>query len=41
MNINGIMTDRTTLYAPEFISTVNFARNMFFGDFDGKRFVVY
>ncbi len=35
MNINGIMTDRTTLYAPEFISTVNFARDIFIGDFDG------
>jgi hypothetical protein len=35
MNINGILTDQTTLYAPEFISTVSFARDVFVGDFDG------
>jgi FG-GAP-like repeat len=35
MNVNGIMTDQTSIYAPEFISTVNFARDVFVGDFDG------
>lgn len=35
MNINGVMTDQTALYAPQFISTVSFARDVFVGDFDG------
>jgi hypothetical protein len=35
MNVGGILTDQTSLYAPEFISSVNFARDVFVGDFDG------
>ncbi len=35
MNINGVMTDQTVLYAPEFISNINFARDVFIADFDG------
>lgn len=34
MNVNGIMTDQTSLYAPEFISNVNYARDVYIGDFD-------
>jgi len=34
MNVNGVFTDQTTLFAPEFISNVNFARDVFVGDFD-------
>lgn len=34
MNINGILTDQTSIYAPQFISNVNFARDVFVGDFD-------
>ena len=35
MNENGVLTDRTTLYAPEFISTETFARDLYINDFDG------
>lgn len=35
MNVNGILTDQTLQYAPEFISTVNFSRDVYVGDFDG------
>lgn len=35
MNNNGILEDQTALYAPEFISNVTFARDLFIGDFDG------
>ena len=35
MNVNGIMTDQTSQYAPEFLTIVNFARDVFIGDFDG------
>ncbi|MBL0339942.1 MAG: VCBS repeat-containing protein [Bacteroidetes bacterium] len=35
MNINGQLIDQTLLLAPEFISTVNFARDVYIGDFDG------
>ncbi len=35
MNLNGILTDQTALYAPEFISTINYARDVYVGDFDG------
>ncbi|MBA2423532.1 MAG: VCBS repeat-containing protein, partial [Chitinophagales bacterium] len=35
MNVDGILTDQTVQYAPEFITTVNFARDVFVGDFDG------
>src|SRR5687767_9156729 len=35
MNINGIMTDQTSTYAPGFLSNVNFARDVYIGDFDG------
>lgn len=34
MNINGVLTDQTVLYAPEFISNPTFARDLFIGDFD-------
>jgi hypothetical protein len=35
MNEDGVLTDRTTLYAPEFISSETFARDIYIGDFDG------
>ncbi|MEM9050732.1 MAG: FG-GAP-like repeat-containing protein [Bacteroidota bacterium] len=35
MNENGVLTDRTTTYAPEFISTETFARDIYIDDFDG------
>lgn len=34
MNLGGILTDQTALYAPEFISTVSFARDVYVDDFD-------
>lgn len=34
MNVNGILTDQTSLYAPQFISTVSFARDVYVDDFD-------
>lgn len=34
MNVNGVMTDQTSQFAPEFISTLSFARDVFVGDFD-------
>ncbi|MFK8004958.1 MAG: FG-GAP-like repeat-containing protein [Saprospiraceae bacterium] len=35
MNVNGVLTDQTNLFAPEFISNPTFARDVFIGDFDG------
>ncbi|MBK8872639.1 MAG: VCBS repeat-containing protein [Bacteroidetes bacterium] len=35
MNTGGMLVDQTALYAPEFISSVNFARDVYVGDFDG------
>ena len=35
MNEGGILVDRTSLYAPEFISNISFARDVYIGDFDG------
>ncbi|MGB6036317.1 MAG: FG-GAP-like repeat-containing protein, partial [Cryomorphaceae bacterium] len=35
MNEDGVLTDRTTLYAPEFITSETFARDLYIGDFDG------
>lgn len=35
MNINGVLTDLTTQYAPEFISNPSFARDVYVDDFDG------
>ncbi len=35
MNINGVLTDQTALFAPEFISNVSFARDVVIDDFDG------
>ena len=34
MNENGVLVDRTAQYAPEFISNITFARDLFIGDFD-------
>jgi len=34
MNENGVLTDRTAQYAPGFISTETFARDLYIGDFD-------
>ncbi len=34
INVNGVLTDQTAMYAPEFISNVNFARDVYVGDFD-------
>jgi hypothetical protein len=34
MNENGMLVDRTALYAPEFITNISFARDLFIGDFD-------
>ncbi|MDG2245505.1 MAG: FG-GAP-like repeat-containing protein [Flavobacteriales bacterium] len=34
MNENGVLVDRTAMYAPEFISKISFARDVFIGDFD-------
>lgn len=34
MNVNGVLTDQTSIYAPEFISNINFARDVYIGDFD-------
>ncbi|MBL0339821.1 MAG: VCBS repeat-containing protein [Bacteroidetes bacterium] len=35
MNVNGQLIDQTSQYAPEFISIINFARDIYVGDFDG------
>ena len=35
MNINGVLTDQTSLFTSEFISNPTFARDVFIGDFDG------
>lgn len=35
INENGVLTDRTTDFAPEFISTETFARDLYIDDFDG------
>jgi len=35
MNEDGVLTDRTLVYAPQFISTESFARDLYIGDFDG------
>lgn len=35
MNINGVLTDMTTEYAPEFLSNPSFARDAYVDDFDG------
>ncbi len=35
MNISGVLTDQTQQYAPAFISTLSFARDVFADDFDG------
>jgi hypothetical protein len=34
MNLGGVLTDQTALYAPQFISTVSFARDVYVDDFD-------
>ena len=34
LNENGVLVDRTAQYAPEFISNVTFARDLYIGDFD-------
>ena len=34
MNVNGVMTDLTSTYAPEFITNISFARDLYIGDFD-------
>jgi PKD-like domain/Putative metal-binding motif/FG-GAP-like repeat/Secretion system C-terminal sorting domain len=34
INVNGVLTDMTTLFAPEFISNPTFARDVYIGDFD-------
>ncbi|MFM1930966.1 MAG: hypothetical protein RL226_269, partial [Bacteroidota bacterium] len=34
MNINGVLTDMTAVYAPEFISAPTYARDLYIGDFD-------
>ncbi|NNK80845.1 MAG: VCBS repeat-containing protein, partial [Flavobacteriales bacterium] len=31
----GVLTDRTATYAPEFLTTVSFARDLYIDDFDG------
>lgn len=35
INENGVLVDRTTEFAPEFISTESFARDLYIDDFDG------
>ena len=35
MNTGGVLEDMTATYAPEFISNVSFARDVYIGDFDG------
>lgn len=35
MNENGVLTDKTTEYAPEFISAETYARDVYIDDFDG------
>jgi len=35
MNENGMLVDRTAEYAPEFLSTETFARDLYIDDFDG------
>ena len=35
MNINGVLTDQTALYAPEFLTNISFARDLVIDDFDG------
>lgn len=35
INVNGILTDMTATYAPEWISLPTFARDVYVGDFDG------
>ena len=35
INVNGHLTDKTLEYAPQFIDSINFARDVFIGDFDG------
>jgi len=35
MNINGVLTDQTDIYAPEFIANPSFARDLYIDDFDG------
>lgn len=34
MNVNGVLVDQTSLYAPEFISNPTFARDVYVEDFD-------
>ncbi len=34
MNVDGVLTDQTSTYAPEFLSNPSFARDLFIGDFD-------
>ncbi len=34
INVNGVLTDMTALFAPEFISKPTFARDVYIGDFD-------
>jgi len=34
MNLNGVLTDQTALYAPEFLTNLSFARDVVIDDFD-------
>ena len=34
MNVGGVLEDQTAIYAPEFLTNVTFARDLFIGDFD-------
>lgn len=35
MNVNGVLTDQTALYAPEFLTNTSFARDLMIADLDG------
>ena len=35
MNINGVLTDQTAQFAPEFLTNLSFARDVIIDDFDG------
>jgi len=35
MNLEGVLTDQTALYAPEFLTNLSFARDVVIEDFDG------
>ncbi len=39
MNINGVLTDQTSLFAPEFLSNPTFARDVLIADLDGDNWL--